>query len=218
MEILDQLTEYCSCVKVDEQDVTELIHLISSVTGWSKDTCDTFLTGLRTEIIDLPDCMDCPYEFEPYYHPYDPESFSFKLVTIDEMSETYTDLEYGYIPSKGVFRVDTTLPKCHCTCRKCGCKTEYKLLVQYTAGYEEIPDCLLPVMCNLLDVIQKKNECDCGCGCETAEKAEDIEYATGDVVTVQIETDLGKMLVADYKRELGKMSLLKRHKFVGVVV
>lgn len=218
MEVLDQLKEYCSCVKVEEKDVVELINVVSSATGWTKTPCETFLTGERTEVIDLPDCMDCPYEFTPYYHPFDPESFTFKLVTIEEMSETETELSYGYIPSKGVFRVDTTLPKCNCRCVQCGCKKEYKLVVTYNAGYDEIPSCLLPVMCNILDVIYNKNKCDCGCSCDRAEGQEDIEYATGDIVTVQIETDIGKMLVSDYKKELGMLSLLQRHRFVGVVV
>lgn len=217
MSIFDQLTEYCGCVEVKEDDVVELINTVSFATGWTKTPCETFLTGERTEVIDLPDCMDCPFEFTPYYHPFDPESFMFKLVEIQELTERETELNYGYISSKGVFRVDTTLPKCGCR-KRCGCKTEYKLVVTYTAGYEEIPDCLLPVMCNVLDVIYHKNKCDCGCSCEKAEGEEDIEYATGDIVTVQIETDIGKMLVSDYKRELGLMSLLTPKHFMGVVV
>lgn len=218
MEILEQIQNFCSCQDADEADVVELINAVSSATGWAIDTCETFLTGERRELIDLPDCMDCPYEFTPYYHPFDPESFTFQLVAISEMEEAFTDLEYGYISSKGVFKVDTTLPECGCKRCGCGCKTEYKLLVTYTAGYDLVPDCLLPVFCNLVEVIHAKNKCDCGCGCEGSETNTEPIYAKGDIVTVQLETDLGKMLVAEYKRELGMISLVKKNAFWGFVV
>lgn len=218
MEIVEQIKNFCSCVDVDEADVVELINAVSSATGWAVDPCETFLKGERRELIDLPDCMDCPLEFTPYYHPFDPETFSFKLVTISDMDETLTELEYKYITTKETFKVDTTLPKCGCVPCVCGCKPEYKLLVTYEAGFDIVPECLLPVFCNLVEVIHAKNKCDCGCGCGEESGNEEPIYAKGDIVTVQLETDLGKMLVAEYKRELGMISLVKKNEFWGFVV
>ena len=211
-DIIKQLTEYCGCVDVDEKDVEEMIHLVSMATGWGS-TCETFLYGDRQEIIDIEPCNDCPIEFRPYYRPFNTDSFSFKLVTIDGLTETTTDLEFGYIETEGLFRVETGLSDCDCRA-VCGCEPKYKLLVEYSAGYEEIPECLLPVFCNLLEVIHAKNSCDCeDCGCENSYGESDmqpiVKYKNGDVVTVFLENDLGKMLVEQYKMQLGMLSLIK---------
>lgn len=223
-ELIDQLTGYCDCVKdATDEDVVELINVVSMATCWTQKPCETFLTGERREIIDLPSCTDCPITFDPYYHPFDVESFKFSLVKIQGIEETVTPItEFAYHETDGLFHINTGLPSCKCGCVKCtcGCDPEYKLLVEYTAGYDLIPDCLLSVFCNLLEVIHAKRECNCcnDCGCE-AETEQDIKYASGDVVSVALETDLGKMLVQDYKNLLGMMSLCKgKNEMWGVVV
>lgn len=219
MTLYDQLTEYCGCVEVKDTDVEELIITISSVTGWTRRPCETLEVGDRKEIIDLPSCMDCPMEFTPYYHPFDPESFKFYLVEIDGLVETKTEItDFAYSETDELFRVDTGLPKCGCVCTKCGCEPKYKLVVTYSAGYEEIPECLLPVFCNVLEVIHAKNECDCSCGCEGDENGQTVRYAQGDVVSVALETDIGKMLVMEYKNELARLMLTVEPQFWGFVV
>ena len=46
-----------------------------------------------------------------------------------------------------------------------------------------------------------------------------IKYKSGDVVSVFLETELGKMLVEQYKSELGMMSLIRlNHDVWGFVV
>lgn len=219
---IDQLRDYCECVKeATDEDVAELVNMVSMATCWTQHPCETFLKGERREVIDLPSCADCPITFDPYYKPFDEDSFTFELVRIKGIEETVTEItEFAYHETDGLFHVETGLPKCDCACPDlCGCPAEYKLLVKYTAGYDEIPDCMLPVLCNVLEVIHAKNDCKCcgDCGCE-AQTAEDIKYATGDVVTVQLETDIGKMLVEDYKHQLGMMSLCKREEMWGLVV
>lgn len=223
MEIIyDQLSEYCDCVEFDNKDVTELVNLVSMATCWSGDPslngCSTtFLQGDRREVIDLPDCMDCVFEYTPLYRPFVLESFTFTLVEIDGINETSTPLTaYSYSTLDGKFRIDLGLP-CGCSCNRCNCKPEKKLLVEYVAGYEAIPECLLPVFCNLLDVIHAKNKCDCNnCGCDS--ETEDVRYATGDVVTVQVETDLGKMISQLITGELGLMSVCRIEPHIWAVV
>lgn len=218
-DLFTRLKEFCSCVDVDEADVVELINVVSSATGWAVNPCETFLKGPRRELIDLPDCMDCAYEFTPYFHPFDPQTFSFKLIEITDEGEGAHECDFVFIGSKAVFRVKTGLPTCGCAPCSCGCKSEYKLLVTYEAGYEDdVPECLFPVFCNLLEVIHAKNKCECGCGCEGQETNTEPIYAKGDIVTVQLETDLGKMLVAEYKREIGMISLIRKNDFWGFVV
>lgn len=214
INIVDQLSEYCSCVKdAREEDIAELVNVISLATCWMQNPCETFLKGERKEVIDLPDCMDCPMEFTPFYHPYDVDSFKFSLVKIEGITETVTEItDFAFSETMGLFRIDTGLPACNCKSCACGCEPEYKLVVDYTAGYEEIPDCLLPVFCNVLEVIKAKNTCDChDCAeCDNSKYEEDnIQYATGDVVTVALETDIGKILVSQYKKQIGMISLCK---------
>lgn len=238
--LYEQLMQYCTCVEeVTDRDVTDMIGVVSLATGWALNPCDSFELGERREVIDLPSCMDCPFEFTPYYAPFDADSFTFTLIKRKGLEEErisltnflYTGFDERDMKYEGGFRVDTELPSCDCTCGDdCGCPTEYKLLVTYDAGYDTIPECLLPVFCNLLAVIHAKNKCDCGgCGCDSGDTvtydqdgnvvAQEIKYPSGDVVSVFLETDLAKMLVEQYKNQLGMMSLLKyNHDVWGVVV
>lgn len=214
INIVDQLSSYCSCVEdVSEADIAELVNTISLATCWMQNPCETFLKGERREVIDLPDCMDCPMEFTPFYHPYDKDTFKFSLLKIEGITETVTEITDFAYSELGLFRLDTGLPSCKCNSCGCGdCKPEYKLIVEYEAGYEEIPDCLLPVFCNILEVIKAKNTCDCN-DCEECDNSkydeDNIQYATGDIVTVALETDIGKILVAQYKKQIGMISLCK---------
>lgn len=227
--ILDQLRDYCECVKeATDEDVAELISVVSMATGWMRSPCENFLLDDRTEVIDLPSCSDCPIEFEPYYHPFDPSSMKFTLVKIKGVEETEEEItDFGYISSEKKFRVNA-LTRCGCTVCECGCPTEYKLKAEYSAGYTEIPECLLPVFCNLLEVIQAKNDCDCTCECGSNEEAQydrygnlitqQVKYKSGDVVSVFLETDLAKMLVQDYKNQLGMLSVIRQKRVWGLVV
>lgn len=219
--LYDQLAEFCDCAgEFTDKDVYDLISVVSLATGWMQEPCETFEVSERREVIDLPSCMDCPYIFEPYYYPYDPESFSFSLLKIKGLEEETTPLEYMYSPYLEKFRVDLGLSPCDCIKNDCGCPTEYKLVVTYKAGYDEIPSCLLPVFCNLIEVIHAKNDCDCapGCGCDNPQATYDangnlvtnpVKYKTGDPVSVFLETDLAKMLVEQYKNQLGLISLVR---------
>ena len=205
--IEEQLRDFCDCVKEDNafsKNGEELINVVSLATGWMRSPCETLMTGVRHEVFDV-ECSDCPIEFTPYYHPYNVSSFHFYLITTKGMEETVTELEHVYSAYRDVFRIDLGLD-CACTVT-CGCETTYKIAVEYEAGYDLLPDCLLPVFCNILEVIQAKNTCDCNCGCEGSGE-DDVKYASGDIVTVALETDLGKMLVEQYKNQLAMLSLI----------
>lgn len=238
--LYDQLHQYCQCVgEATDRDIEDMIGVVSLATGWTKNPCETFEVMERREVIDLPSCLDCPFEFEPYYKPFDSDTFTFILIKRKGLEEERTVLEnfrYNGFDDRdmkydGSFLIDTELPRCDCACKDtCGCPTEYKLLITYEAGYRMLPECLLPVFCNLLEVIHTKNSCDCqGCGCDTRSGAtidsegnittQEIEYKSGDVVSVFLETDLAKMLVEQYKNQLGMLSLLKyKHDVWGSVV
>lgn len=204
MSIVEQLTSYCDCVNISEEDLAEMVNIVSAITCWRKNDCETFLTAPRKELFELKGCHECGITFEPFYHPYDKDSFKFYLVSVTGTTEEVTEItDYSYSEIEELFRINLGI---ECDCNQCGCETTHKLYVTYNAGYEELPDCILPVFCNLLEIIKAKNTCDCTCSCE-GEEEQTIKYYSGDVVSVALETDLGKMLVEGYKDELAKISL-----------
>lgn len=245
MTIYEQLEDYCDCVDIDDKDVDEAVHLLSQMTCWSgsiKDAnlCDTFEFGPRKEVVELPLCLDkCKViDFVPFYSPFDTESFSFKVARISGITETITEItSFAYVSSLGIFKVDLgdIIPSCACSCNPCGCDDKLLLIVEYNAGFEELPDCILPVLCNMLTVIHAKNECDCDtCApCNTSNSnttvdpmtgevhtsVQTIKYASGDIATVQLETDLARLVVDNYKRQLGFISLCQNYdRLWGMVV
>lgn len=219
----EQLTEYCDCQDVDEKDVDELINLISVYTCWAQKPCETFLETERKEVKDLPSCVcDCDvYEFEPFFTPFDPDSFEFTLVEQNGIEETLTVLSsvaYSEVDEK--FRVELPLPSCGCKPR-CGCESKYKLLVTYAAGYEAIPECLLPLMCEGLYWIHDKNKCECE-DCEACDPTKNtdegvINYASLDG---RLQDYFLSVLTKQYFNQLSLISLCQRYKgeLWGVVV
>lgn len=225
--IKEQLEEYCDCLEVKETDVNELINLISVYTCWTDEQsikmgrCDNFLTGERTEVIDIPDCAcECDvYEFEPRYQPFDPDSFTFTLIEQDGINETATEItEFAYSMVDGVFRIKLPLPECGCK-SPCGCEENYKLLVTYVAGYDQIPDCLLPVFCEALQWIKVKNTCDCN-ECEPCkldpEVLGEIDYTT---LTGRLQDYFLNVLTVQYAKQIRFMGVCRPvNDLWGVVV
>ena len=222
MSITEQLTEYCGCLDtVKEQDVEELIHLISSYTCWAQHPCETFLQSERVEVRELPSCAcECDvFTFEPFFTPFDPDSFTFTLIEQNGIEEIPTPItNYVYSMADDNFRVELGLPDCKCK-PKCGCESKYKLLVTYVAGFEEIPECLLPVFCDALGVIAEKNDCEC-------EKCEPCDQAYVEPKQIDYTNLEGRMreyflqtLSRQYARQLGLISLCRRqHDIWGFVV
>lgn len=219
--VLEQITEYCNCTDATERDVTELINLISMYTCWTQKPCETFLLGERREVVDLPNCTnECDiFTFEPFYVPFDESSFTFTLVEQNELTENVTDItDYVYSTVDENFRLKLPLPDCTCS-PKCGCESKYKLLVTYVAGYELIPDCLLPVFCEALQYIADKNDCECDeCdGCDDARTNE--TYIDETTLVGHLQVYFLQTLTAQYKRQLSLISLCQRRNVLwGVVV
>lgn len=232
MTVYEQLTEYCDClvnVSVDEgevptfdyREVDELINLISTYTCWAQSPCETFLQAERKEVVDVPDCIDnCDvFEFEPFYEPFDPDSFTFTLIEQNGIQETLTEVsEYAYSEADEKFRLELPLPSCECRKPQCGCPSKYKLMVTYVAGYEEIPECLLPLMCDALKWIIEKNKCDC-------EECQDCEnkYANNNEIDYtklsgRIQEHFLNVLTAQYFRQLALISLCRRRNDLWAVV
>lgn len=195
-------------------------------TCWRRLPCDTFLNSERQEVVELPDCFDeCDiYEFSPFYAPFDEESFAFTLVKQKGIEEELIPItEFRYSDIDGVFRLKVPeIPscKCHGGCT-CGCEPSYKLVVRYIAGYDKLPDCLLPVFCEALQWVHDKNVCDCSdcqpCNPNSIEVTE-MNYAEGATLTDRLADYFMKTLTKQYIRELSLISLCDRQMFKGFVV
>lgn len=217
MTPFEQLTEYCDCQDVAEKDVTELINLISTYTCWANEPCETFLKGERREVKDIPNCLcdDCSvYVFEPLYAPFDPESFEFTLVEQNGITETQSILsQYSYSEVDGNFRLELPLPNCKCK-PDCGCESTYKLLVTYVAGYEGIPECLLPLFCEALTWIAEKNKCCCDDGCEACDPTKNTDEGIINYATIEgrLQEHFLNILTKQYFNQLSLISLCKRYR------
>ena len=220
----EQLTEYCNCQDVNERDVDELINLISTYTCWAQSPCETFLENERREVRDLPSCIedDCfVYEFEPFFAPFDPDSFEFTLVEQNGITETSVSLSsFTYSEVDGNFKLELPLPSCKCQ-PKCGCESKYKLLVKYIAGYEGIPECLLPLMCEALYWIAEKNKCDCE-DCEACDPTKNTDEGVINYASLggRLQEHFLNVLTRQYFNQLSLISLCQRYKgeLWGVVV
>ena len=217
--IYEQLSNTCKCMKtVTEADVDQLIDLISVYTCWAQSPCETFLLSERREVMELPPCMEeCEvFSFKPFYHPFDVETFTFTLIAqkgIEEESTVISDFSYSEIDDD--FKMVLPIPSCRCSCKKrCDCPTKYKLLVTYVAGFDLLPDCLLDLMCEGLQYIQEKNECNCDKCTSCDNKYEDdkvpILIDDADTITLQLKNYFVRVLSNQYKRKLSLISLCEK--------
>lgn len=216
--VLSQLTAYCDCLDVEESDVNELIDLISSFTGWMQNTCETFMKSDRKEVVTVDSCVrDCDvFVFEPYYRPFEVESFEFTLIEQNGLDEIATVIEPVYSMIDENFKMKLPLPDCTCK-PKCGCESTYKLVVTYAAGYELIPECLLPLFCEALQYIHDKNVCCSECAdCDTQYSEDQIDLAS---ISGNLQAHFMGILTKQYFRALSLISLCKQAGHLwGIVV
>ena len=227
-EIRQQLKDFCDCLPehysktLFERAVDEMIHLVSIMTCWTQDPCDTFLNSARTEYMDVEKFDPCSCaggiaEFEPYYVPIEPDSFAVTLIERDGINVIETP-----IPASSTNYYDGKLLidlRGYAVFGDCGCQREYKLKIEYFAGYELLPDCLLQLFCDLLHVIMDKNKCDCS-ACQACKNHEDVEIHFDDDVRPTVEKYLKALVLSGYEQQLGLISLCGRKSsdIWGVVV
>lgn len=224
MGIYEQL-QSCNCIdkEVSESDIDELIALISMATCWTQKPCETLETAERSEVVELPDCLDdCNvFTFEPFYHPFNVESFSFNLVKYKGIEQEIIPVdEYSYSDIDGEFRLKLPIPSCKCRVCDCGCPPTYKLAVTYEAGYDEIPDCLIPIFCEALRLVLEKNACDCTTctPCQINGETVEIDYSDSEMIADRLADYLVRLFASQYRRQLSLISLCRATSVWGVVV
>lgn len=234
--IVEQLRENCDCFPDENVDeiqfeklVAELIHLVSVMTCWTNSLCETFLNGEREEIFDaervnLCTCDQGMLEFEPFYVPIYPETITAQLVIQNGVQDEViivSEEDIGYSETFGHVRINYQK---YLKIDNCCCPENAKLVIRYVAGYEELPECLLPLFCDMLHIVYDKNDCSCDKCQECTQKYSDDEveiYSDDDLkVEVNIEKTLNNLIRYAYTNSLGLMSLCgrKQYRIWGVVV
>lgn len=224
--IIDQLKEYCDCLPDIEDDefernVNELINLVSLMTCWTQEPCETFLVSERKEVLTVEDVRKCGCEggivkFIPFFVPIIPGSFKITLVRrfgIKEEPFVINDDEYLYSDFSDELRIDLSK---YLGNDLCNCEYEYKLIIEYIAGYHDLPDCLLPIFCDMLHIITSKNECDCNKCQACSDSSSSQGYITEDDYngnldpTAYLERVFLRLIESAYKNQLGLISLCNR--------
>lgn len=230
--IIEQLDNYCDCLPRgaydDDKEVTELfeksvmqiINIISLLTCWTQNPCETFLNGERSETIDVEPFNKCCcnggiVEFKPHYRPLVADSIKVTLIVYDGIHEDEIPIDnsaFSWNKRAEVVKVDL---RNYINFSDCGCPKKYQLVFEYDAGYELIPECLLPVFCNLLAVVIKMNECCCDCACnenDTLDEESDIaipgveiEYSEG--VTERLDKWLMKLVLDGFQQQIALISI-----------
>ncbi|MHC5215199.1 hypothetical protein ACYSNR_00920 [Enterococcus sp. LJL128] len=225
-EIIEQLKGYCDCLpdaetEQLEKNITELINLVSMMTCWTQEACETFLAEERKEIFTVEDVKRCGceggiFKFTPFFTQIFAESFELTLIRRFGIKEELFPIgadEYLYSEFSDELRVDLSK---YLGNDLCNCQYEYMLIVEYIAGYQELPECLLPIFCDMLHIITSKNECDCS-KCQTCNDSSSSEgYISTDDYngnldpTAYLERVFMRLIESAYKNQLGLISLCNR--------
>ena len=223
-EITDQILQVCNCPEVKERDLKELITLISQMTCWGDGT-DSFLLSDREEIIEItPEAIkDGIYQYEPYYKVFDKETMQIELVKVSGIEEQVSDgVVYNYSDMVGAYLIKLPRelhkphrPKDPCREPKPHKPCKWYLHTMYEAGYERIPEHMITLFCDMLALINRKNDCSCSDGCNCSSSSGSLEepsasiYKEGDWLGWEHDKDMAELLNKQYVGILEDMTLCK---------
>lgn len=206
----------------------EMVNIISNLTCWTNEPCETFLNSERVETMEIPKFDPCTcgggiLEFTPYYRPFQADTFKVFLITSIGINENVIELhegvDYKFSESTGKLKISVSP---YIKDDACGCPENSRLAIYYDAGYELLPECLLQLFCDLLHVITRKNTCDCQ-ACQQCTQVDNnegyVEFTEGDDVSPKLDKWLNILVSNGYELALGQMSLCSftKQKIWGVV-
>ena len=139
---------------------------------WTDGECDTILRAQRHEVIEVKDfdiCgCDAMIEIKPYYFKgFDPSTlkvYMHKRKGLEREEYEITPDKYNWSFVDGTILINITeelSPCCRC-CDPCSCEAEYKIILDYEAGYtsETLPDCIFEAMCHFMSIfVAYQNKC-----------------------------------------------------------
>lgn len=237
--LYEQLEKYCDCLQGTfsgkdkekiEKNIEEMVNYVSMLTCWMQHPCETFLTSLRKEIFTIEDLIKCGCNagitsFALFYDYVSVDEMIVKVIIRDGLDEEVVSIDsskFKYSEVDNHLRIDLSD---YIINDKCSCSKIEKIIVEYYAGYDEIPECILPLFCDLLHVITDKNNCDCNvcqsCKGDTLDidADGDVQIYGDEVVAQALDTYVTNLIKSGYKMQIEMISLCQKRKlFVGIIV
>lgn len=236
-DLLQQLNENCTCLSDDDieaddfkKNVEQLINLLSILTCWKRGTepCETFLLSERKEIFTIGQLQQCGccdnylMDVPLTYDKIDPSTIKIVFQVRDGIHFNLIEInsnDFSYDETENRVWIDFSNYE---EAKKCGCEKMTKIIITYDAGYEKIPECLLPVFCDYLGYVIDMNRCKCGCPvCDTTETVTEDNILNADSSDAQVSTYLvvRQHIITAYARQLESISICGRdYTYWGAVV
>ena len=232
--IKEQLQGYCDCVDFGQtakeqehvdKNLEELINFISTITCWRNKPCETFLLSEREEVFDMDAVFECGccdsglMVVDPFYDNIQEDSIKVKLLKRDGIKFEEIELDeslYSYNAYLDKLYIDLSE---FASQYECSCDVIEKVIVSYIAGYEYLPDCVLPIFCDMLEYINDLNSCDCECNNCGSEEDGSVVELPGNDAQISAYIYIRDTITKSYSRQLEVMSLCGRGKhFMGMVI
>ena len=227
--IKQQMLNYCDCISEEDQEenidlnIQRMIQTLSDLTCWNQKGCETLMLSEREEVFDPKIHISCGCDNGImraelfYFVGVDPESIQvsiqirdgiqFKTIEIEKEDVSYDEIE------KVVWmNLSEYLPN------KCSCERIEKVIIRYESGYEQLPDCIMDVACDILREQISSNKCSCACTeCEQGDA--DIQITEVNTVIVSKDDLIKQYILKTYAKALRTISLCTaRRNFMGIVV
>lgn len=234
--IAEQLKDYCSCISekdfVDtdklEKNVGQLVQLISTMTCWSNKPCETFLSSDREEVFDIGEFETCGCDsgivtVDLFYPMIDVSSIKVYVLKRQGVKFTKEEVDvddFTFNPYERLLYIDLTNVGITDVCN-CDCTVFSKLIIDYVAGYETIPECLLPVFCDFFQFVIAMNKCECSCStCEGENDVDDVIISEeNSEAQITISQYIKEHIASAYALQIGVISICGfKRRWLGTVV
>ena len=169
MKITQKLQDRCGCFDCADgatmqRYMESFLRVLARLFCWTDGECDTILRARRHEVIEVKDIeicgCDAMVEIKPYYFKgFDPSTlkvYMHKRKGLEREEYAITPDKYNWSFVDGTILINVTAelsPCCRC-CDPCSCETEYKIILDYEAGYPSasLPDCIFEAMCHFMNI------------------------------------------------------------------
>lgn len=177
MKITQKLQDRCGCFDCDDgatmqRYMESFLRVLARLFCWTDGECDTILRAQRHEVIEVKDfdiCgCDAMVEIKPYYFKgFDPTTLKVYMhkrqgLNREEYEITPDKYNWSFVDGTILINVTDELSPC-CRCYDpCSCESEYKIILDYEAGYtsNNLPDCIFEAMCHFMSIfVAYQNQC-----------------------------------------------------------
>lgn len=177
MKITQKLQDRCGCFDCDDgatmqRYMESFLRVLARLFCWTDGECDTILRAQRHEVIEVKDfdiCgCDAMVEIKPYYFKgFDPTTLKVYMhkrqgLNREEYEITPDKYNWSFVDGTILINVTDELSPC-CRCfDPCSCESEYKIILDYEAGYtsNNLPDCIFEAMCHFMSIfVAYQNQC-----------------------------------------------------------